>query len=390
MVRQKPNNKNCMSEQNSSPRTTRGSGKSPWKSIFISIFIIAFLGAGGVYYIFPEWLEQYRPPAQSANETSRAEPLASTSDSTSQLIISEPVPTLPDEPIQSRLVTDNQSSVLVTQVEPDPLLDDVVEPQLLTQIEPETASSPAPDRINTAQATTVSQGNSQADADNNRQPVISTASDDVPGETSSCRKMAAPIEEFFTTLDEQPYMVEFNLPEPSDIYFPNLMQRLADNPPLVTGETDDLYTILKNTAHFFRIIGKDNILIIKGILDREKPTFEQIIANFYVLLDDPDCLEKQFNLSISKDSLYHYAGFFLDTMGGRLYLFRRDSMSRMVVNYYAVLIIDRANREGRNKYGIDLGGPIDALIDEIESSNIELSYREQYLDDLYDLKERYQ
>jgi hypothetical protein len=372
VVRQKPNNKNCMSEQNSSPRTTRGSGKSPWKSIFISIFIIAFLGAGGVYYIFPEWLEQYRPPAQSANETSRAEPLASTSDSTSQLIISEPVPTLPDEPIQSRLVTDNQSS--------DPAI----------QIEPETAPSPPTGEINTAQATTVSQGNSQADADNNRQPVISTASDDVPGETSSCRKMAAPIEEFFTTLDERPYMVEFNLPEPSDIYFPKLMQRLADNPPLVTGETDDLYTILKNTAHFFRIIGKDNILIIKGILDREKPTFEQIIANFYVLLDDPDCLEKQFNLSISKDSLYHYAGFFLDTMGGRLYLFRRDSMSRMVVNYYAVLIIDRANREGRNKYGIDLGGPIDALIDEIESSNIELSYREQYLDDLYDLKERYQ
>jgi hypothetical protein len=372
-----------MSEQNSSPRTTRGSGKSPWKSIFISIFIIAFLGAGGVYYIFPEWLEQYRPPAQSANETSRAEPLASTSDSTSQLIISEPVPTLPDEPIQSRLATDNQSS--------DPAHSDRTGPPGRgSPSHRDRTASPRTDRINTAQATTVSQGNSQADADNNRQPVISTASDDVPGETSSCRKMAAPIEEFFTTLDERPYMVEFNLPEPSDIYFPKLMQRLADNPPLVTGETDDLYTILKNTAHFFRIIGKDNILIIKGILDREKPTFEQIIANFYVLLDDPDCLEKQFNLSISKDSLYHYAGFFLDTMGGRLYLFRRDSMSRMVVNYYAVLIIDRANREGRNKYGIDLGGPIDALIDEIESSNIELSYREQYLDDLYDLKERYQ
>lgn len=372
VVRKNPNNIKRMSEQNSSPRTTRGSGKTPWKSIFISIFIIAFLGAGGVYYIFPEWLEQYRPPAQSANETSRAEPLASTSDSNSQLIISEPSPTLPDEPIQSRLAADNQSS--------DPAI----------QIEPETAPSPPTGEINTAQATTVSQGNSQADADNNRQPVTFTASDDVPGEISSCRKMAAPIEEFFTTLDERPYMVEFDLPEPSDIYFPKLMQRLADNPPLVTGETDDLYTILKNTAHFFRIIGKDNILIIKGILDREKPTFEQIIANFYVLLDDPDCLEDQFNLSISKDSLYHYAGFFLDTMGGRLYLFRRDSMSRMVVNYYAVLIIDRANREGRNKYGIDLGGPIDDLIDEIESSNIELSYREQYLDDLYDLKERYQ
>ena len=65
-------------------------------------------------------------------------------------------------------------------------------------------------------------------------------------------------------------------------------------------------------------------------------------------------------------------------------------MSRMVVSYYAILIIDEANREGRNKYGIDIKNAIDNLIIEIESSRIELQMRDIYLDKLYDLKVSYQ
>jgi hypothetical protein len=77
-------------------------------------------------------------------------------------------------------------------------------------------------------------------------------------------------------------------------------------------------------------------------------------------------------------------------MGGRLYLFRRDSMSRMVVSFYAVLTIDEANRAGRNTYGIDLAPVIVNLIDEIESSSISLKMRDHYLDTLYDLQVTYQ
>ncbi len=38
-----------------------------------------------------------------------------------------------------------------------------------------------------------------------------------------------------------------------------LLQKLLDNPPVVIGETDDLFTLFQNTAHFFRILGKENI-----------------------------------------------------------------------------------------------------------------------------------
>jgi len=204
------------------------------------------------------------------------------------------------------------------------------------------------------------------------------------------KEKADSITSFFKMLDSRDYIKAFNLGEESIVYFPALIQRLADNPPVVTGETDDLFTILQNTAHFFRIIGKKNILILKGILDREKDTFEQTLADFYELTLNPQYLEERLDISVTPDSIYLYSGFFLNTMGGRLYLFRRDSMSRMVVSFYAIQNIENANRRGKNRYGIEIKQAIDNLIEEIESSKINLKMRDHYLDTLYDLKEKYQ
>jgi len=205
-----------------------------------------------------------------------------------------------------------------------------------------------------------------------------------------CETSASTIKGFYGHLDNQTYMQQYSLPSGSEVYFTQLIQRLLDNPPIVSGETNDLFTILQNTAHFFRIIGKDNILVIKGILDREKNLFENVLSDFYSILQIPGCPESSFSLSFSNSSLYDYAGFFLNTMGGRLYLFRRDSMSRMVVSYYAILLIDHANKNGSNRHGIEIRTSIDQLIDEIESTSNSLLLKDIYLDNLYDLKEEYQ
>jgi hypothetical protein len=194
---------------------------------------------------------------------------------------------------------------------------------------------------------------------------------------------------FYTHLDQQPYMQDFILKEPSKVHFSKVLQKLVDNPPVVTRETDDLFTLLKNTAHFFRILGKDNIIILKGILDREKDSFEEMLKTFYTLTHHPDYLKEEYSLTIPSDALYDYAGFFLNTMGGRLYLFRRDSTSRLAVSYYAILVIDRANDEGRGRHGIDIKPAIDSLIEEIENGGNRLRLKEEYLDKLYDLKEKY-
>lgn len=197
------------------------------------------------------------------------------------------------------------------------------------------------------------------------------------------------LNQFYGHLDEQPYMKDFKLKEPSRDHFSKLIQKVVDNPPVVTRETDDLFTLLKNTAHFFRILGKDNILILKGILDREKESFEDVLQTFYNLTLHPEYLEDEYGITLPFDALYDYAGFFLNTMGGRLYLFRRDSTSRMAVSYYAILVVDRAGREGSEDHGIDLRPAIDFLIDEMETGGGRLRLRDEYLDTLYDLKEKY-
>ncbi len=211
----------------------------------------------------------------------------------------------------------------------------------------------------------------------------------IPAQSEQCLPLINKINTFYARLDRQPYMKTFHLNEPSKEYFSKLIQKLIDNPPIVTRETDDLFTLLKNTAHFFRILGKKNILVLKGILDREKGSLEEILSTFYALSIYPECLEKEYFLKLPLDSLYDYAGFFLDTMGGRLYLFRRDSTSRMIVSYYAILIINRANVEGSDKHGIDLLPSVNALIEEIETGGKRIQKREIFLDNLYDLKEKY-
>ncbi|MBB5346551.1 hypothetical protein JWG42_01975 [Desulfoprunum benzoelyticum] len=225
-------------------------------------------------------------------------------------------------------------------------------------------------------------------------PAVAEA-DDGAGEDSGlteeelCSRESAKLEAFYTHLDQQPYIKSFKLTQPSREHFSGLFRKLAAQPPIVSRETDDLYTILKNTAHFFRVIGKDNILLIKGILDQEKESYEDIVASLYRLTGHPDCLQSRLGLQIPESVYYDYSGFFLNTMGGRLYLFRRDSKSRMIVNYYAILVVDRANQNGTNSHGIDIRPAISSLISDIESGGAQLKLRETYLDQLYALKEKY-
>ena len=208
--------------------------------------------------------------------------------------------------------------------------------------------------------------------------------------TTVCSEPEKQLDLFYRHLDKQPYIQAYNLQESSEVHFEKLIQKLLANPPKVTRESDDLYTILRNTAHFFRISGKDNILMLKGILNSEKASLEQILADYYYLITTPECIHSKYAKNINGDALYEYACFFLNTMGGRLYLFRRDSESRMVVTYYAILLVDQANRQQNNRHGIALKSAINMLISEMESGGSKMKGAEEYLDTLYDLKEEYQ
>ncbi len=207
---------------------------------------------------------------------------------------------------------------------------------------------------------------------------------------SICDAPALGIDQFYKQLDTRSYMESFQLSSSGKEHFTALIEKLLSNPPQVTRESDDLYTILKNTAHFFRVSGKDNILMLKGILDHEKESVEKILADYFSLITTPECSTVPYAANIDHDALYEYACFFLNTMGGRLYLFRRDSKSRMVVTYYAIRLVDEANIQNNNRHGIALKPLISMLISEMESGGSTLKRGDTYLDILYDLKEKYQ
>lgn len=220
-------------------------------------------------------------------------------------------------------------------------------------------------------------------------PAIEVPGTDQPEEKQKqCGQLAGRLRTFFSHLDQQEYIQDFHLGVSAQEYFLGLATKLLNNPPVVSRESDDLYTILKNMAHFFRVIGGKNIIMIKTILDRERDTVEDVADDLFQWITGDPCESEAFTFHTSLEKMYEYAGFFLSSLGGRSYLFRRDSRSRLLVNYYAILLVDRANREGINRHGIDLKPLLSTTINEIENTN-QLIYKEKYLDALYALEEKY-
>jgi hypothetical protein len=168
-----------------------------------------------------------------------------------------------------------------------------------------------------------------------------------------------------------------------------MLQDLSARPPIVTGETRDIVTLIRNSAHFFKVLGKERVLLVKGVLSHEGDILESALANFHEFYMLDDCCPQEPEGCVSRETLYEYAGFFLNTLSGKSYLMRRESVVRALVTYYSVLILDRANDEKKNLYGLDIRPHIDICLDDIGSQS-RLVFQEKYLDALRALKAKYQ
>ena len=195
---------------------------------------------------------------------------------------------------------------------------------------------------------------------------------------------------FFRHLDQQDYIIDYQLQEGSRMHFSRTLKKIFVNPPIVTREADDLFSILKNMSHFYRILGRQEINLIKDIFTHEIDNMEQIMAEFYRLSEiSQPTGNNNLDLAMPLASLYEYGGFFINTLGGQAYLFRRDSRLRLLVRYYAILIIDQANSSDMNRHGIDIRMATEALMDEMEATQM-LSGQDEYLTRLAALQTKYQ
>lgn len=233
----------------------------------------------------------------------------------------------------------------------------------------------------------------QQAADNNTMPTDSAPSPDHQEQPADhqaeCNRIIAGINTFFAELDKKDYISAYQLQDGSLNHFNRLLDKLLANPPIVARETDDLFAILKNMAHFFQVLGSRDILLIKDVLNREAESLEPVWALFNSWSELESCPGENDMNRMKVDEMYEYAGFFLNTIGGQAYLFRRPSPTRLLVKYYSIRILDRANSKGINRYGIDIRFPISSLINELETSQLPID-REHYLNELYRLQGKYQ
>lgn len=195
------------------------------------------------------------------------------------------------------------------------------------------------------------------------------------------------IKAFFTYLDEQEYVQAYEFKGGTYRQFQQVLKKLSANPPNVTDETASLYNLYRNMAHFFRVLGKKRLYLIRDILQNESEILESVMQTFYLWLTY-ETGDKVVAGRPTLKEMYPYSGFFLNTLAGKSYLLRRDSKIRLLTTYYSILILDRANDENLNSNGIDIRPHIELLIRDFQTQ-IGVMHQKQYLLQLEQLADKY-
>lgn len=207
-------------------------------------------------------------------------------------------------------------------------------------------------------------------------------------EEDFCTKIEKDMAEFFHYLDQKKYVQRLDPNRDSYARFKDILKRSAARPPIPAGEGTDPKIIVKNLYHFFRVLGRKDLKLIRMVMANEQDSMEYNLTMFYrwITLDDrcpdPDGLRPSMSVR------YQYAGFFLNTTGGRAYLFRRTQGLRLLASYYCLLIVHEADKKGLNSYGMDILPHIAPLKKEI-SRYSEFDFQREYIEELNRIEDFY-
>jgi hypothetical protein len=203
-----------------------------------------------------------------------------------------------------------------------------------------------------------------------------------------CQKMEKDLNEFFTYLDTKDYIRELRIGEGTFKHFIKIIRALSLDPPIPAGEGLNYDMIINNIYHFYRALELKDLKLIKLILKNEADTMEINFALFYKwLMSNDECGQKK-GIPPTLDTLYRYAGFLVNSIGGRAYLFRRATRLRLLVYYYSLLIMHEADKKKMNNFGVDITPFLEPLAEEIENYQF-LYFRKEYAGKLIDLKDYY-
>lgn len=209
-----------------------------------------------------------------------------------------------------------------------------------------------------------------------------------PDDKTYCDRMEQEIEEYFRYLNQKAYVR--HLGERLDTYarFKAIMRKLSARFPTPGGEGIDSEIIHDNIFFFFRALDKNDFRLIRDVIKNEGDSLEPALDLFYRWLTLGDRCPDPEGLRPPQGILYHYAGFFMNTIGGRSYLFRRPLGLRLLCSYYSLLILQEADKQGRNSYGIDVLPFIAPLAREI-ALYPDFRFKQTYLKNLESMEKDY-
>jgi hypothetical protein len=207
-------------------------------------------------------------------------------------------------------------------------------------------------------------------------------------EEDDCAQTAKDLTEFFSYLDGKDYIRYLGPEVDTRSRFKKILKRLVAQPPVPAGEGIDARIIIRNVYHFFRVLDRKDLRLIREVIIHEQDSMEINLEMLYRWLTLGEGCPDPVGIRMPFKSVYRYAGFFLNTIGGRGYLFRRPSNLRLLVNYYCILIVHKADRIGKNNYGIDILPFIAPLRDEIDHYS-ELQFIKKYTEQLNDIESYY-
>ena len=204
----------------------------------------------------------------------------------------------------------------------------------------------------------------------------------------SCKKLQQNILDFLSYLDKKEYIKKHCKNKDIKSKISSIIQKLSKNPPVPIGESIRNDIMIKNIYHFFRILSFDDIQMIKEILKNESNELEYIMRWYYMWLVQKDKCPDPYRLTPSMNIAYKYAAFFLNTIGGMSYLFRRSNQIRLLITYYSILIIYKMDMEEKNRYGINIVPIIHKLKEELEKFS-ELKFQDYYITTLNKIENYY-
>ncbi len=128
---------------------------------------------------------------------------------------------------------------------------------------------------------------------------------------------------------------------------------LARKPPTASGELYQHKTVIENTFHLFRTLGRRDLERLRDASRKSDAERELLALAFYRWLASRETCgtgdEKALTVSVLND----YAVYALSTLGGQAYMRRQSPELEGLATFYALLTVDRAIASGKDAHGLD-------------------------------------